>query len=163
VELMPEAIRNGPKGVALNHLGEYVQAREYLIWSLSRVRHHRNTRAFMHSELMLNALQQANPEQAWSYLQRGLQYVDDTVYAWLALDYLQNSLELFISEQRYSMAVEVLSLILHHPDTMDNTRARAAKYENVLRANLSTQDFSAAWESGQRLDLGDLLTDLMER
>jgi hypothetical protein len=70
---------------------------------------------------------------------------------------------LFISEQQYSMALEVLSLILHHPDTMDNTRAKAAKYEDVLRVNLSAQDFSAAWENGQQLDLGDLLTDLMER
>jgi hypothetical protein len=41
---------------------------------------------------MLNALQQGNPEQAWSYLQRGLQYVDDTAYAWLALECLQNAL-----------------------------------------------------------------------
>jgi predicted ATPase/DNA-binding CsgD family transcriptional regulator len=162
-ELMPEAIQNGPKAVALNHLGEYLQAREYLIWGLGRVRHHRSTRTFQHWELMLNALQQGNPEQAWSYLQRGLQYVDDTAYAWLALECLQNALELFISEQQYSMALEVLSLILHHPDTMDNTRAKAAKYEDVLRVNLSAQDFSAAWENGQQLDLGDLLTDLMER
>ena len=91
-----------------------------------------------------------------------LQYVDDTAYAWLALECLQHALALFISEQQYLMAVEVLSLILHHPDTMDITRARSARYEDALRADLSPEDFAAAWESGQQLDLGDLLTDLME-
>jgi hypothetical protein len=46
---------------------------------------------------------------------------------------------------------------------MDITRARSARYEDALRADLSPEDFAAAWESGQQLDLGDLLTDLMER
>jgi hypothetical protein len=46
---------------------------------------------------------------------------------------------------------------------MENTRANAAKYQATLKASLSGEEFSAAWQRGQDLDLGDLITDLMER
>jgi hypothetical protein len=59
--------------------------------------------------------------------------------------------------------VEVLSLIVHHPHTMESTRADAAKHEDVLKANLPAEEFTAAWERGQSLDLGDLISELMER
>ncbi|MBK8021653.1 MAG: hypothetical protein IPK19_09525 [Chloroflexi bacterium] len=62
-----------------------------------------------------------------------------------------------------SLVVEVLSLIAHHPGTMESTRAQAEPVEARLRSSLSADDFALAWKRGQHIELGDLLTELMER
>lgn len=162
-EQMPETSRLTIMGAALNQLGEYVQAEDCLLEALSNNRHHRYGMTRTYSFLLENALLRVNCGQAWLYLQRGLHYVDDEAYAWAALDLLQFALDLFIAENLYSTAVEILSLIMHHPAAMAVTRAQVAKYKDKLRANLPADEFDAAWERGQQLDLGDLITDLMER
>lgn len=164
-EQMPEtAAKYGLKGAALSQLGDYSQAEKYLIQGLRTNQPQRYGRVINYRELMRNALLRGHGEQAWLYLQRGLQYVDDTTYAWAALDLLEAALELFISQQLYSMAVQVLSLIAHHPAAMEVTRVQAAEhYEERLAASLPTDEFAAAWQHGQQLDLGGLITDLMER
>ena len=163
-ELIPEPVRLGFKGIVLNQLGETVQAEACLIQALSLARHHRYYLETVHRELMHNALLRGNHEQAWHYLQRGLHFVDDQAYAWVAFDFLQVALGLFVAEEHYQLAVEVLSLIAHHPGAMEATRAQtASSYEARLQRALAPEQFAAAWERGQYLDLGDLITDLLER
>jgi tetratricopeptide (TPR) repeat protein len=160
---MPPMGKLGLRGKALSQLGEYAHAEECLMQALSLNRYHRFGRAMLHCQLMENSVLSGDQEQAWFYMQRGLQYVDDAAYAWVALEFLQAALGLLISGQQYGLAVEVLSLVVHHANTMENTRANAAKYQATLKASLSGEEFSAAWQRGQDLDLGDLITDLMER
>lgn len=163
-ERMPETVKFGIKGAALSQLGDYAQAEECLIQALGKKPFHRYGGVVIHRELMENEVRRGNPQEAWLYLQRGLRYVDDAAYAWAALDLLEGALDLFISEQQYAMAVEVLALIVHHPDAMEVTRVEAADHhEDSLKANLPAAAFAVAWERGQQLDLGDLITDLMER
>lgn len=164
VELMPRDGLLAVKGAALSFLGENARAEDYLLQALEPNRHHRYAMANIYRFLMQNAILSGNLEQAWLYFQRGLQYVDDTSYAWVALELLQSALTLFTADQQYSLGAEILCLIMHHPATMGSTRALAVnEYEDTLKSRLSEQEFAAAWERGQHIDLGDLITELMER
>lgn len=152
-----------PISIALNKMGEYTQAEQVLLKSLGQAPRHRRHNTLLYSVFIENAVLTAQYKKAWHYLQRGLQYVDDEAYAWVALDFLRSAVGLSIGERQYQKAVELLSLIAHHPDTIAFTRAQAAKDENVLRALLSEDDYAAAWERGKHLNLGAVITELMER
>ena len=72
-------------------------------------------------------------------------------------------MQLLIAEQQYRLATELSALILHHPASIASARAWAATFEDILKANLSFDEFEAAWERGKQLDLGDVITKYMER
>ncbi|MBI5667370.1 MAG: hypothetical protein HZC41_05120 [Chloroflexi bacterium] len=152
-----------PIGEVLHKLGEYARAEEVLLKSLGQVGWHRYYNALSYSLLIENAVHMEQYEKAWRYLQRGLQYVDDEAYAWAALDFLQSVVGLFKGEKQYQKAVELLSLIVHHPHTIAFSRAQAAQDENTLRALLAEDEFAAAWERGKHLNLGAVITELMEQ
>ena len=161
----PEGMGLMVRGATLTQLGEYARARECLLADFAQeVLCHQYGMVMRYYYLLENAVLAGDRAQAWLYLQRGLHYADDETYAWSALDMLGFALSLFVAEEQFPEAVEVLSLIVHHPQTIERTRAQATKnYEDVLRASLPSDEFAAAWERGQHLDLGDLITDLMER
>ena len=152
-----------PSGAILIAIGEYSRAEAALLKDLQVAEHHRYSRIRTYGYLVENAVLQGQNEKAWQYLQRGLYYADDLYYAWASLELLGFALNYFIAEAHFVMAAEILSLIMCHAATPENTRAKVVHFEETLRTHLPAKDFEAAWVRGQQLDLGDLITDLMER
>ena len=68
-----------------------------------------------------------------------------------------------MAEQSYETALEVTALIMHHPSTMEFTRAHMTARVEDLKTTLSEEIFDSAWARGQQMDLGDVINQLMER
>jgi tetratricopeptide (TPR) repeat protein len=157
------SLRSTLMGGILKELGDYEQAEKYLLDAINNYHNHRINYLQIYSTLIVWTVEAGNTEKAWHYVQRGLQYGDDAAYAWGVLYILNATLRLLIVEHQYQYATELLSLILHHPATIETIRAWAAPFEDTLKANLSIEEFETAWERGQQLDLGDVITEYMER
>lgn len=151
------------RGYALTRLGNYDEAEEYLLEALrlsSATVRYSNSRGYCY--LIDNAVLAEDYERAWVYTQRALHYVDTAAYAWVALEVLGYVLPLLIAEQQYEKAVEILSLIMNHHATLERTRTMRIEQREALKTHLA-DEFEAAWERGKQLDLGDVITEYMER
>jgi predicted ATPase/DNA-binding CsgD family transcriptional regulator len=147
----------------LRVLGEYDQAEEHVLYAINNYHLHRIDYLGVYTLLTRCATQAGNTEKAWSYVQRGLQYSDVGAYAWEAFVVLESALILLIAEQQYRPATELLSFMLYHPANTEGQRAYASTQIDTLKTSLSLDEFEAAWERGKLLDLGDVITEYMER
>jgi hypothetical protein len=147
----------------LLEVGEYEQAEEQLLFAINNYHFHRIENLQTYSSLIIWSTHAGNIEKAWSYVQRGLQYADDGAYAWGTFDVLTATMILLIAEKNYRPATELLSLILQHPANTESNRVQTSTHQDTLIANLSPDEFDAAWEHGKQLDLGEVITEYMER
>lgn len=163
VDEMVPSERHMITGVVLNLKGDCERAEEELIKCQALRGHHRFGNMIAYSWLSMNAVKSKHYQKAWHYLQQGLQYTDNDAYAWLALFLLGDALTLFSSEKMFEKLVEIISLIRHHPAATPATRNWVSDHADALQTDLSEEDFQAAWERGKQLDLGDVISELMER
>jgi pentatricopeptide repeat protein len=164
VELLPEyKYQSFTMNAFLQEAGEYAQSEELLLQAINKYHFHRIDYLQTHSILISCATRAGNTEKAWRYVQRGLQYGDDAAYAWGTFWVLSETLLLLIAEQQYRPATELLSFMLHHPANTEGQRAYASTQIDTLKTNLPIDEFEAAWECGKQLDLGDVITEYMER
>jgi predicted ATPase/DNA-binding CsgD family transcriptional regulator len=144
-------------------LGDYAQAEALLVeglntYWLSPVHY------LIWYGLMVDCVRQAGAyDRAWRYVQRGLHYGDSGYYAWATFILLGSVIPLLIAENQYTHAVELVSLMLHHPANPESHRNRAAAHRETLAASLPIDEFEAAWTRGRQLDLADIITYYMER
>jgi predicted ATPase/DNA-binding CsgD family transcriptional regulator len=155
--------RSTMMGAILMELGEYNQAEEHLLYAINNYHNHRIGHLQLYSSLIVWTTEAGNTEKAWRYVQRGLQYGDDGAYAWGTFGVFRAIMILLIAEQHYCPAVELLSLMLHHPAITEHNIVWVAPLEDTLKTNLSVDEFEAAWTRGKQLDLGDVITEYMER
>jgi predicted ATPase/DNA-binding CsgD family transcriptional regulator len=153
----------GFKSAYLFTLSEYAKAEEVLLDSLSQYQHHRIGFLGTYCDLTECAIGQHNYDRAWKYIVQGLQYGDDGNYAWGTFGLLGLVVKLLMIEQHYSLAAELLYLVKHHPASNESTRKRIVELETTLKTHLTLNEFEAAWERGKLLDLGDVITEYMER
>jgi predicted ATPase/DNA-binding CsgD family transcriptional regulator len=148
----------------LMRLGDYDKAEQYLLKTVhDKPQFHRFTIAHSYCCLIENAVLAKKYELAWNYTQRALQFVNDSTYAWVALKVLGNVLSLLIATHQNTAAVELLALIMTHPAAMESTKAMVTAQQVALKEHLSVTEFEAAWAHGKQLDLGDVITEYMER
>lgn len=148
----------------LMRLGDYDQAEQYLLKALrDKPQFHRFTIAHSYCCLIENSVLAKNYERAWKYVQLGLQFVNDSAYAWVALKVLGHIVPLLLATNQSEEAAQLLSLIMTHPAAMESTRAMVVTQQAALQRKLSSEAFEAAWERGKQLDLGDVITEFMER
>jgi predicted ATPase/DNA-binding CsgD family transcriptional regulator len=151
-------------GQVLTRLGKYDEAEQYLLKTVKdKPQFHRFTITHSYCCLIENAVLARNYERAWNYTQRALQYVNDSTYAWLALKILGYVVPLLIGINHSLQAAEILALVMSHPAAMESTRATVVTYQDTLKKKILSEAFGAAWERGQQLDLGDVITEYMER
>jgi predicted ATPase/DNA-binding CsgD family transcriptional regulator len=144
-------------------LGDFDQAETLSLASMNKHPMHRIGYMITYARLIECAVELGNYEKAWVYIQRGLQYGDAGAYAWGTFGILREAIFLLIAEQQYHAATELLSFLLQHPAPIASLKASAATHSDELKANLSEADFAVAWERGKLLDLGDVITEYMER
>jgi predicted ATPase/DNA-binding CsgD family transcriptional regulator len=163
-DALPEyKYRSMNMGQILIQLGDFDQAEEHLLYAINNYHLHRIEYLGVYKSLAECAAQAGNIEKAWLYVQRGLQYGDDGTYAWGTFYVLFATLHLLIDEKQYHSATELLSLMLHHPANIESIRAWAATLVDTLKTSLSVDEFEAAWARGKQLDLGEVITEYMER
>ncbi len=109
------------------------------------------------------AIQMDDNAKAWAYIQRGLHYGDDNAYAWGTINLITPTIELLIIENQHAYATEILSLMIHHPATTEGIKASVSTQIETLKTHLNLSEFEAAWERGKQLDLGNVITDLLEK
>ena len=164
VQTLPDSIwRMDLQRVLLMKAGEYAQVEVLLLDALNKYPFHRIGYLNVYQHLTNCAVKTDNLTKAWAYIQRGLFYADDGSYAWGTLNFLISVSELLIVEEQYSASIQILSLVQNHPATMELIKEKISGYKEILKTKLSADEFETAWERGKELDLGDVLTDLMER
>ena len=151
------------RGSNLLGMGEYAQAEDLLFKCLNEYRHSRVFSVRLYELLTQCAIGCINLDKAWYYAQHGLRFVDDSAYSRSALYMLAAVMVLLIAEAQYQTAVELMSLIINHPRSAELYRASVLEYRELLENNLTADEFSAAWEHGKQLELGDIITEYMER
>lgn len=147
----------------LMKMGDYPQAEAMISAGLETARHDRVTNMFNYRALAECALQKQDFEKARAYIVRGLQYVDAPEYAWGCMDMLVFAVKLLIGEDEYHDATALISMIVNHPATLESTISDTKNDELALRNLLVADEFEFAWEHGKKLNLEDVITDLMER
>ena len=151
------------KAYMLQQHGRYAEAEALLLKALDVYWMSPIHYAAFYASLVNSAIGIRDFDKAWRYIQRGLHYVADASLAWGALAVVTRAMQLFIAEGQYQPAAELLALVLNHPAATGEVIAEASKFEDAIKSKLSAEEFAAAWEQGQQLDLGDVITDLMER
>jgi tetratricopeptide (TPR) repeat protein len=102
-----------------------------------------------------------NHQQAIKYLAQVLQLTDNIIYPDTTLEILEVALDIFIAVEDYEKAIEISSLIVHHPAKLGLSRNRALKHQEMLRVNVSTKAYNAVWERGKSLDLDTVVQELI--
>jgi tetratricopeptide (TPR) repeat protein len=144
-------------------LSEYDKAEEVLLDSLSQYQHHRIGLLGAYFDLTECAIGQHNYDRAWKYIVRGLQYGDDGTYAWGTFGLLGLVVKMLLIEKLYIFAAELLYLVKHHPASNESNRKWIVELEMTIKTHLTIDEFERAWERGKQLDLGDVITEYMER
>ena len=164
VDSLPEYIlQTFIKSLILMQLGRYADAEVLLLKGLGTYWFSQIHYISWYGVLVDCAMQMSDSQKAWAYVQRGLQYGDDAYYAWGAIDMLLSALQLLMAEGHHLPAAKLASFIVHHPASSGAARGQASEYRATLESYLSADDFAAAWERGQQLDLGEVITEYMER
>ena len=118
-EKMTQPGQHFVKGVIYKELGDYSKAHKHLLKQAEHVGYHRFGAATAYSTLSEISILTGDIEAAWTYLQRSIQFVDEHAYAWIALEVLQQAtIRLFMIENQFLLAVEVIALIVNHPAAM---------------------------------------------
>lgn len=149
--------------VVLVERGDYEQAEDLLLDSLKRHSYHRIGQLNAYRKLADIARHIGDNERAWRYVHQGLQYSDNSSYAWGIIDLLISALDLLINEEVYTIATELLAFILNHPSSTGETREEAAVHKELLQDKLAADEFEAAWLRGKQFDLADMITIITEQ
>lgn len=72
-----------------------------------------------------------------------------------------NIVGLFTERLPDTRAVELLSLVVHHPKTQENMLEQAEQSRVKLAAAVPSDVFAAAWERGKTLDLDEVVEELL--
>ncbi|MAU11736.1 MAG: hypothetical protein CL607_18065 [Anaerolineaceae bacterium] len=164
LELLPETTLGAAISVSiLFRRGDYAQAEELLLDSLSRHSYHRIGQLNAYRKLADIARQLGDNERAWRYVYQGLQYGDDRSYAWGTIDLLIAAMDLLINEEVYTTATELLAFILNHPSSTGEARDEASVHKSLLQDKLVADEFEAAWLRGKQFDLADMITIITEQ
>ena len=164
VESLPDyATRTTVLSEILIRIGKHTKAETLLLESIEKHCTHRMGYTIWYTKLIRCAMLEEQNAKAWRYVQKGLTYGDAAAYAWVTMHILAEVLALYLAENDYTGAIYLLSLIMHHPSSSGRVRARVKPLQEQLAMKFSVQDYEAAWERGKQLDLGDVITDLMER
>jgi predicted ATPase/DNA-binding CsgD family transcriptional regulator len=147
----------------LHQRGKFAEAEALMLDGMNKYHLHRIEYILWYINLVDGAKQTNDYKKAWRYVQHGLQYGDEGAYVWGTFMMLSEALALHLAEEQYVAATELLAFMLHHPANVEWIQATIADYETILKVNLSADEFEAAWERGKQLDLGDVITEYMER
>ncbi len=150
---------------AILHLisGDYAQAEALLLQGLKTYWLSPIHYMLWYKFLIECACLAGDDERAWRYVQRGLHYGDSGYYAWATFSLLSAVIPLFMAENHYTAAAELVSLMSQHPSVSESNRIEVSSYKDTLAAHLSADEFAATWARGQRLDLADVISEYMER
>ncbi len=145
-------------------LGRYEEAKQYYLRSVQCFEKFDNgfERAQSNRELseVLALLQEYDAaEQAY---QSSMSYYVKVGPQAYVLANLQSVSRLYEMQGQYTRAVELLALLINHPVTMPYDKPSAQVVLNSLRANLSMEEFSLAYERGKMLDLNAVVAELLQ-
>ena len=166
---LPEEQNRWRIGSLLYHQGHYQEAEPYLLQARETMlrRTPAGSRHFFSSMLYYVDLFEVNfylnnYQEAKHYLKQGLHRCDNTTYAWVTLLILEVALDLLIADEKYALAIEIVSCIIQQSGEMGFIRNRAVKHIDQLQASVPEEVYHAMWDKGQKRDLDSLVAELLE-
>lgn len=159
--------------VTLGHaafaLGEHVQAREIYLQCLKTSEEvgYRWGTANACKYLSQMALSLNETAEAETYLLRSLKIADETGMGRDQVNLLFDLARVWMAENRLEGAVELLAVVVQHPASHlhrlggGRVRDRVPELLETLKAELSTEAYTAAWERGNAREFDQVIVDLL--
>lgn len=146
------------------HEGNYADARRLGEQSLELCEAfgQKQTIAAIHNQLGWLAFCMSEYSVAQSHLGQSLSILADAGgFTHYMLDTLKNISQLWIAQGRKEDVVQILSLIVHHPETFHRLHDTAEEFLHTLQSEMPHDAFSAAQERGYTLELKGVVKKLI--
>jgi predicted ATPase len=146
-------------------LGEHARARRYLEESLGLLREDgdRRSQAYTLNSLGSLAHTMGESQESWQCFQQALEAVMGIGEPALALDIVASLARLTAERGEIDRALELLSFVLHHPASEQQTRDRSDPLRLELARQVAADVASAAEARGRALDLDHVAARVLDR
>ncbi len=158
------ALNLGNLGGTAYQLGEYAEAKRYHLESLALRKEIGDQWGIIisHNNLGSTALAMGKIREAEQHLHQALELAMKINAQPLALDALVELALILKQRGKEDRALELATLIAHHPATEDHTRARAKEFVAHLSARLSPSAAAAAQERGTKRKIEEVVEEMMK-
>ena len=138
-----------------------LQAREIMLQRTPTGSRHFYSTILYYAHLAEVNLYTGNYPEGKYYLKQALIRCDNVTYIWVTLEVLELALDVLILEEKFSIAIEIVSTIMSQSDETGFVRNRAVKHIEQLQASVAPDVYDTAWEKGQNHHLDSLVADLL--